>query len=138
MNYKELIAKIKKEFKNKKITEKTSPTKISNIIWNKISGIKHYIESLLNPEKYSRMVELNYFNDKEKEEMLEIYSKIMQWYWYFSKLYYSNEEEKIKDKLDKLFESYLEFKEYMIKISNKLIKCWQSGIKDEKDKNYIS
>ena len=131
----EFMEKLKEEFDIE--TEKATSVYILQSMWEKISVIKDYIEGLLNPEKYNCMVEISFFDEREKERLFSFYSKLMREHWKYLQALFGSEEERKKE-IKELYEFYKRVKKFVKNLSKKMINGWGSEIKEEKNGDYIS
>ena len=96
------------------------------------------IEGLLYPNSNSitGMMEINSFNEKEKEKMANIYKKLMEFERESLSLDVNPDEKNDVEFINNLFKEWKKFKEEMIKVTKKMKESWHLEEKEEKD-NYF-
>ncbi|MBU0461481.1 MAG: hypothetical protein KJ574_02740 [Nanoarchaeota archaeon] len=104
----------------------------------KIEFIANILSTLIQPEtEIANLHEVSFFDDKEKEEIIQLYKKLMFYYRSASRLVVDDSEEANAKFILEAHSELQRLKPKLIRHFDKLQECWTKDLKKEKYASYL-
>ena len=135
-----LFEKIDNEFEISTIeNEKFLLRQIRRRIIEKLEVIIKLFDELIQPEasSYAQIYEYKAFEEEEKKEVYNLYKKLLAFYREAFVIDIQTDEKKEADFFKRLFDLWLEEKEKIIKIINKIKQSWETESKSDEELGYF-
>ncbi len=105
---------------------------------DKIEGITKIMEEVLHPERsIASFREANAFTDKEREDLLELYSRLMFFHRRTTELYIEDSEEENAEFIKELMKEWPELKKKTLGFVKKLKESWKKEITKKEVVGYL-